>query len=67
MTQDAELDLLEDASGVDLSLNRERRTRIIVALVTCAFAAVVVLAMISESRLKIEQRLQLLGSSHSHP
>lgn len=39
----------------------------IVALVTCAFAAVVVLAMISKSRLKIEQRLQLLESSHSHP
>ena len=67
MTQDAELDFLEDASGVDLSLNRERRARIIVALVTCAFAAVAVLAMISESRLKIEQRLQLLESSHSYP
>jgi len=67
MTQDAELDFLEDASGVDLSLNRERRARIIVALVTSAFAAVAVLTMISESRLKIEQRLQLLESSHSYP
>jgi hypothetical protein len=67
MTQDAELDFLEDASGVDLSLNRERGARIIVALVTCAFATVAVLAIISEPRLKIEQRLQPLESSHSHP
>jgi hypothetical protein len=67
MTQDAELDFLKDASGVDLSLNRERRAAIIVALVTCAFTAVVVLVMISESRLKIERRLQLLEASHSYP
>jgi hypothetical protein len=67
MTQDAKLTLLENVDPVDLSLSDERRTKIIMPAMISAFAAVVLLTSIAESRLTVEQRLELLRSSSLYP
>jgi hypothetical protein len=67
MTRDARLSLLEDMGGADPSLSGERRAKVIMLVVTCVFAAIVVLLMIDESHVSVEQRLELLQSSSFYP
>jgi 4-hydroxybenzoate polyprenyltransferase len=66
MTQDTELDFHKGAKSFELAY-KARRAKIIGPLMAGMVAAIVVLAMIAESRLTFEQRLELFESSHSYP